>query len=205
MFPYYSNLLLRRRRWTWILRRGALCYVLPQLPFMWSYGVFRCSVLLRVIIVFRDITYVIIILYSWHLVFCEPFWSYVWNNLSQVIHMMSTWFWHKNRVWHTPSAAQILLRWGMQPWLVPLAPTYQQYLVEGVCGQHDGWRAPSLSSHALDKEKNYNHHCMQLILSAQWTYDTRGGVHGMTPSWDAPSRFHIFLAHALWRLHLALW
>jgi hypothetical protein len=31
--------------------------------FLWHYGVFRCSVLLRVIIVFRDTTYVIIILY----------------------------------------------------------------------------------------------------------------------------------------------
>jgi hypothetical protein len=38
------------------------------------------SVSLRVAIVFRDITYVIIILYSWHLVICEHFWPYVWNN-----------------------------------------------------------------------------------------------------------------------------
>jgi hypothetical protein len=48
--------------------------MLPQLPFLWSYGVFCYSVSLRVIIVFRDITYVIIILYSWHLVICEHFW-----------------------------------------------------------------------------------------------------------------------------------
>jgi hypothetical protein len=64
IFPYYSNLLLRRRRWTGILRRGVLGYVLPRLSFLWCYGVFRCSVLLRVVIVFRDIIYVIIILYS---------------------------------------------------------------------------------------------------------------------------------------------
>jgi hypothetical protein len=52
-----------------------------------------------IIIVFRDTIYVIIILYSWHLVICEHFWPYVWNNWSWVMHMMSTWFWHKNRVW----------------------------------------------------------------------------------------------------------
>jgi hypothetical protein len=98
IFPYYSNLLLRRR-WTEILWRGVLGYVLPRLPFLWSYGVFRCSVSLRVVIVLRDITYVIIILYSWYLVFWEPFWSYVWNNLFWAMHTMSTWFWHKNRVW----------------------------------------------------------------------------------------------------------
>jgi hypothetical protein len=26
---------------------------------------------------------------------------YVWNNWSWVIHTMSTWFWHKNRIWHS--------------------------------------------------------------------------------------------------------
>jgi hypothetical protein len=57
-------MLLRRRRWTEILLQRVLGYELPQLPFLWSYEVFRCSILLRVIIVFRDITYVIIILYS---------------------------------------------------------------------------------------------------------------------------------------------
>jgi hypothetical protein len=102
IFPCYSNLLLIRRRWTRILRRGVLGYVLPRLLFLWSYGVFRCSGSLRVIIGFRDITYVIIILYSWYLVICEHFWPYVWNNWSWVMHMMSTWFWHKNRVWHSP-------------------------------------------------------------------------------------------------------
>jgi hypothetical protein len=34
-------------------------------------------------------------LYSWHLVICEHFWSYVCNNWSWVMHTMSTWFWHK--------------------------------------------------------------------------------------------------------------
>jgi hypothetical protein len=98
IFPCYSNLLLRRRRWTRILRWGVLGYVLLRLSFLWSYGVFRYSVLLRVIIVFRDITYVII-LYSWHLDIYERFWLYVWNNWSWIMHTMSTWFWHKNQVW----------------------------------------------------------------------------------------------------------
>jgi hypothetical protein len=96
IFPYYSNLLLQRLRWTGILRRGVLGYVSPQTPFLWSYGVFCYSVLLRVILVFRDIIFVIIILYSWHLDICEHFWSYVWNNWSWLMHTMSTWFWHKN-------------------------------------------------------------------------------------------------------------
>jgi hypothetical protein len=113
-FPYYSNLLLRRRRWTGILRWGVLGYVLPRLPFLWSYGVFRYSISLRVIIIFRGITYVLIILYSWHLVICKHFWPYVWNNWSWVMHTMSTWFWHKNRVWQSLilwSTDQILLKW----------------------------------------------------------------------------------------------
>jgi hypothetical protein len=46
-----------------------------QLPFLWSYGVIRRSISLRAVIVFRDIIYVIIILYSLHLVICEQFWS----------------------------------------------------------------------------------------------------------------------------------
>jgi hypothetical protein len=75
IFPCYSNWLLRRRRWTIILWWGVLGYVLPHLPFLWSYGVFRCSVSLRVGIVFRDITYIIIILYLWHLIICEHFWA----------------------------------------------------------------------------------------------------------------------------------
>jgi hypothetical protein len=100
IFPCYSNLLLRRRGWIEILWWGVLCYVLPRLSFLWCYGVFRCSVPLRVIKVFRDTTYVIIILYLLHLVICEHFWLYAWNYLSWVMHTMSTWFWCKKRVWH---------------------------------------------------------------------------------------------------------
>jgi hypothetical protein len=98
--PCYSNLLLRRRRRTGIFWWRILGYVLPRLSFLWSYVVFCYSVSLRVIIVFRDITYVIITLYSWHLIICEHFWPYVLNNWSWILHTMSTWFWHKTQVWH---------------------------------------------------------------------------------------------------------
>jgi hypothetical protein len=91
-FPCYSNLLLRRWRWDRILQWGVLGYVFPRLPFLWCYGVFRCFISLRVVLVFRYIIYVIIILNSWHLVICEHFWLYVWNNWSWVMHTMSTWF-----------------------------------------------------------------------------------------------------------------
>jgi hypothetical protein len=64
IFSYYSNLLLRRRGYTRILRRGVLGYVLPRFLVLWCYGVFRCSVPLRIFIVFRDTIYVIIIFYS---------------------------------------------------------------------------------------------------------------------------------------------
>jgi hypothetical protein len=103
LFSPAINLLLRRRKWSKILRWGVLGYVLPRLPLLWSYGVFRCSISLRVIIVFKDITYLIIILYSWHLVIYEHFWLYVWNNWFGVMHTMSTWFWHKKWVWQLTS------------------------------------------------------------------------------------------------------
>jgi hypothetical protein len=80
IFPWYSNLLLRRRRWTRILRRGVLGYVLPRLPFLWCYRVFRCSVSLRVVLVFKDIIYVIIILYI-----CD-----IWLSLSTFGRMCGT-------------------------------------------------------------------------------------------------------------------
>jgi hypothetical protein len=99
IFSYNSNLLLRRRGWTRILWWGVLGYVLLRLSFLWCYGLFRYFILLRVNIVFRDTTYVIIILYSWDLVICEHFCPYVWNNWSCIMHTMSTWFWHKNWVW----------------------------------------------------------------------------------------------------------
>jgi hypothetical protein len=102
IFTYYSNLLLRSRRWTGNLRRRVLGYVLPRLSFLWSYEVFRCSDSLRVVIVFRDITYVTIILYSWYLIICEHFLSVCVEQLILSIHMMSTWFWHNNWIWQSP-------------------------------------------------------------------------------------------------------
>jgi hypothetical protein len=90
IFPSSSKLLLRRWGWTGILWRRALGYVLPRLSFLWSYGVFRCSVLLRVVIVFRDIIYEINILFSWNLVICEHFLSVCVEQLILNIHMMNT-------------------------------------------------------------------------------------------------------------------
>jgi hypothetical protein len=99
VFPSYSILLLRRWRWIGILRRGVLGYMSPRLSFLWSYGVFRCSISLRVTLVFRNIIYVIIVLYSW-LLFWEHFLSVCVEQLILGIHTMSTWFWHKYQVWH---------------------------------------------------------------------------------------------------------
>jgi hypothetical protein len=82
VFPSYSILLLRRWRWIGILRRGVLGYMSPRLSFLWSYGVFRCSISLRVTLVFRNIIYVIIVLYSWLLLSESTFYPYVWNNWS---------------------------------------------------------------------------------------------------------------------------
>jgi hypothetical protein len=94
--PCYSNLLLRRRRWTGILQRGVLGYVLPRLPFLWCYWVFHCSVSLRVILVFKNIIYVIIILYI------HDIWLFVstFGRMCGIIDPRSCirwvlWFWHK--------------------------------------------------------------------------------------------------------------
>jgi hypothetical protein len=90
ILPCCSKLLLRRWGWTGILWRRALSYVLPRLSFLWSYAVFHCSVLLRVVIVFRDIIYEINIFYSWNLVICEHFLSVCVEQLILNIHTMST-------------------------------------------------------------------------------------------------------------------
>jgi hypothetical protein len=95
IFPSYSSLLLRRRRWSRIHWWGVLGYMLPRLLFLWCYGVFCYSISLRDILVFKDTIYVIIIIYIHDIWLCEDFWPYVWNNWSWVMHTMSTWFWHK--------------------------------------------------------------------------------------------------------------
>jgi hypothetical protein len=100
----YSTLLFsptaQKEKVDWNSSMSSSRLYVAQLSFLWSYGVFRYSVSLRVVIVFRDIISVIIILYSWYLDICEHFWPYVWNIWSWVMHTMSTWFWHKNQVWH---------------------------------------------------------------------------------------------------------
>jgi hypothetical protein len=80
IFPCHSNLLLRRRRWTGILRWIVLGYASPRLPFLWYYGVFHCSVLPRVALVFKDINYVIIILYIYD----------IWLSVSTFDHICGT-------------------------------------------------------------------------------------------------------------------
>jgi hypothetical protein len=103
--PCYFPLLLKpaaqteRMDWNFLTRSSRLCVASVVIPVvLWSFLLF-CSA--ESLIVFRDTSYVIIILYSWHLIICEHFWPYVWNYWSWVMHMMSTWFWHKNRVWHS--------------------------------------------------------------------------------------------------------
>jgi hypothetical protein len=102
-FRCHSNLLLRRRRWTEILQRGVLGCALPRLLFLWSFRVFRCSISLESCLVFKDILYVINILYSWHLVICEHFLSICVEQLILGIRTMSTCFCLQNRVWHFES------------------------------------------------------------------------------------------------------
>jgi hypothetical protein len=83
--PCYFSLLLKTAAqkemmdWNSLTRSTRLC-VAPVIS-LWCYGVFRYSVLLRVVTIIRDTIYVIIIiLYSRHLVICEHFWPYVQNN-----------------------------------------------------------------------------------------------------------------------------
>jgi hypothetical protein len=83
--PCYFPLVLKpatqkeRMDWNSSMRSSRLCVAPVVIPVvLWS---LHCSVPLRVIKVFRDTIYVIIIiLYSRHLVICEHFWPYVWNN-----------------------------------------------------------------------------------------------------------------------------
>jgi hypothetical protein len=98
-FPCCTNLLLRRWRWTRFLRWGVLDYALPQLMFLWCYRVFRCSIFLESHLVFKDIIYVINILYSSHLIICEQFWFVCVEQLILGIHTMSTRFCLQNWVW----------------------------------------------------------------------------------------------------------
>jgi hypothetical protein len=66
-----------------------------------SYGVLESFAILfckRVVLVFRDIIYVINILYLWHLVIYVHFLSICVEQLILGIHTMSTWFCLQNRV-----------------------------------------------------------------------------------------------------------
>jgi hypothetical protein len=80
IFPCYSNLLLRR--WIWRILRWWVLGLCCLGCFHVDYGAFRCSAFVRVVLIFEDIIYVILILYSWHLAICEHFLSVVWNKWS---------------------------------------------------------------------------------------------------------------------------
>jgi hypothetical protein len=98
IFSWYSNPLLIRGRWTRILPRGVLGM---RCPSCCSCGVIESSTILfhkRVVLVHSDIIYVINILYSWHLVICEHFWSMCVEQMILGTHAMSTWFCLQNRV-----------------------------------------------------------------------------------------------------------
>jgi hypothetical protein len=113
--PCYFPLLLRhaaqKEKMDWnSSTRGSRLRVAP-ITVLVVYGVFCFSFSLRVVLIFRDLIYVIIILYLWHLVICEHFWPYVWNNWYWDMHTMCTWFWHKNGVWHTTRLYRGYVNW----------------------------------------------------------------------------------------------
>jgi hypothetical protein len=77
--PCYFPLILKpaaqkkKMHWNSSIRSSRLCAALVAVPAeLWSVPLFH---FVRVVVVLRDNIYVIIILYSWHLVICEPFWS----------------------------------------------------------------------------------------------------------------------------------
>jgi hypothetical protein len=96
--PCYFPPAAQKERMDWTSMRSSRLRVAPVVipVVLWSLSLFRSAECHHSL---RHTIYVIIILYSWHLVICEPFWSYVWNNWSWVMHTKSTWFWYKNRVW----------------------------------------------------------------------------------------------------------
>jgi hypothetical protein len=90
-----------RMNWNSSMRSSRLHVALVVVPVvLWSLSLFHSAESHHSL---RDTIYVIIILYSWHLVICEHFWLCVWNNWSWVMHTMSTWFWCKNWVWQLVS------------------------------------------------------------------------------------------------------
>jgi hypothetical protein len=99
--PCRTKSLLRRWRWTGILRWGVRDYALPDCC---SYGVLESSAIpfdMRVVLVFKDIIYIINILYSWHLVICDHFLCTCVEQLILGIHTMITWFCLQNQAWQS--------------------------------------------------------------------------------------------------------
>jgi hypothetical protein len=61
--------------WNSLTRNSRLCVASVAVPVeLWSLSLFH-SISRRVVIVFRDIIFVLNILYSGHFDICEPFWS----------------------------------------------------------------------------------------------------------------------------------
>jgi hypothetical protein len=67
--PCYFPLLLKpaaqKKKMDWNSSTRSSRLLVFSVPFLRCYGVFRCSVPLRVVLVFKDIIYVIIILYAY--------------------------------------------------------------------------------------------------------------------------------------------
>jgi hypothetical protein len=103
-----------RMDWNSLTRSSRLRVAPVAVPVvLWSLPLFRFTESHHCL---RDTIYVIIILYSLHLVICEHFWPYVWNNWSWVMHMMSTWFWCKNQVWQILRHLCTQLRFASKSW-----------------------------------------------------------------------------------------
>jgi hypothetical protein len=103
IFPLLYKLAAQKVQMDWNSSMRSSKLALHRLMFLWCYGVFLCSIPFRkrVILVIRDIIYVINILYSWYLVIYEYFWSVCVEQMILGIHTMSTWFWHKKRTWQS--------------------------------------------------------------------------------------------------------
>jgi hypothetical protein len=100
IFPLLLKLVAPKEKMDWNSSTTSSRLALSWLLVLWCYEVFHCSISCESRFSLRDIIYVINILYSWHLVICEYFWSVFVEQLILGIHTMSTWFWHKNRPWH---------------------------------------------------------------------------------------------------------
>jgi hypothetical protein len=136
-----------KMNWNSSMRSSRLCAAPVDVPVVFESS--AVSFHKRVILVFREIIYVINILYPWHLVISEHFWSVCVEQLILGIYMMSTWFCLQNRVWHSWTRGPRLLAshccssppghlntwgWGLIPssdWLRPPTQRKARELLSG--------------------------------------------------------------------------